>query len=53
VTTTAPGRLDLKDLPEVYAAWHDYIPASPRISADEQRNHLEAANWSLVPLFTA
>jgi glycosyltransferase involved in cell wall biosynthesis len=40
--TTLHGRLDLKDLPEVYARWHDY----PLVSiSDDQRTPLASANW--------
>ncbi len=40
--TTLHGRLDLKDLPEVYSRWRDY----PLVSiSDDQRKPLAAANW--------
>jgi glycosyltransferase involved in cell wall biosynthesis len=40
--TTLHGRLDLKDLPEVYSRWHDY----PLVSiSDDQRKPLARANW--------
>ena len=40
--TTLHGRLDLKDLPEVYSRWHDY----PLVSiSDDQRKPLASANW--------
>src|SRR5260370_21357649 len=40
--TTLHGRLDLKDLPEVYSRWHDY----PLVSiSDHQRKPLSSANW--------
>jgi glycosyltransferase involved in cell wall biosynthesis len=40
--TTLHGRLDLKDLPEVYSRWHDY----PLVSiSDDQRKPLAGANW--------
>lgn len=40
--TTLHGRLDLKDLPEVYSRWHDY----PLVSiSDDQRKPLADANW--------
>src|SRR5207237_1670512 len=40
--TTLHGRLDLKDLPEVYYRWHDYPLVS--VSAD-QRKPLASAHW--------
>jgi glycosyltransferase involved in cell wall biosynthesis len=40
--TTLHGRLDLKDLPEVYRRW----PKFPLVSiSDSQRRHLPFANW--------
>ncbi len=40
--TTLHGRLDLKDLPEVYRRW----PKFPLVSiSDSQRQHLPFANW--------
>jgi glycosyltransferase involved in cell wall biosynthesis len=40
--TTLHGRLDLKDLPEVYSRWHEY----PLVSiSDDQRKPLAGANW--------
>jgi glycosyltransferase involved in cell wall biosynthesis len=40
--TTLHGRLDLKDLPEVYARWREY----PLVSiSDDQRKPLPDANW--------
>jgi glycosyltransferase involved in cell wall biosynthesis len=40
--TTLHGRLDLKDLPEVYSRWNDY----PLVSiSDSQRKPLPSANW--------
>jgi glycosyltransferase involved in cell wall biosynthesis len=40
--TTLHGRLDLKDLPEVYRRW----PKFPLVSiSDAQRQHLPFANW--------
>jgi glycosyltransferase involved in cell wall biosynthesis len=40
--TTLHGRLDLKDLPEVYARW----PQFPLVSiSDDQRRPIPAANW--------
>jgi glycosyltransferase involved in cell wall biosynthesis len=40
--TTLHGRLDLKDLPEVYSRWHEY----PLVSiSDDQRKPLASANW--------
>ncbi|HLN84812.1 MAG TPA: glycosyltransferase family 4 protein [Candidatus Limnocylindrales bacterium] len=40
--TTLHGRLDLKDLPEVYSRWHEY----PLVSiSDDQRKPLADANW--------
>jgi glycosyltransferase involved in cell wall biosynthesis len=40
--TTLHGRLDLKDLPEVYSRWHHY----PLVSiSDDQRKPLASANW--------
>lgn len=40
--TTLHGRLDLKDLPQVYSRWHDY----PLVSiSDSQRKPLARANW--------
>ena len=40
--TTLHGRLDLKDLPEVYSRWPDY----PLVSiSDDQRKPLASANW--------
>ena len=40
--TTLHGRLDLKDLPEVYSRWHHY----PLVSiSDDQRKPLAGANW--------
>jgi glycosyltransferase involved in cell wall biosynthesis len=40
--TTLHGRLDLKDLPEVYRRW----PKFPLVSiSDDQRTHLPFANW--------
>jgi glycosyltransferase involved in cell wall biosynthesis len=40
--TTVHGRLDLKDLPEVYSRWHSY----PLVSiSDSQREPLATANW--------
>ena len=40
--TTLHGRLDLKDLPEVYRRW----PKFPLVSiSDNQRTHLPFANW--------
>src|SRR6476619_344312 len=40
--TTLHGRLDLKDLPEVYGRWHEY----PLVSiSDDQRKPLASANW--------
>jgi glycosyltransferase involved in cell wall biosynthesis len=40
--TTLHGRLDLKDLPEVYRRWPKY----PLVSiSDAQRAHLRFANW--------
>src|SRR5438105_7853888 len=40
--TRLHGRLDLKDLPEVYSRWHDY----PLVSiSDDQRKPLASANW--------
>jgi glycosyltransferase involved in cell wall biosynthesis len=40
--TTLHGRLDLKDLPEVYARWPHY----PLVSiSDDQRKPLAKANW--------
>src|SRR5918995_6882592 len=44
--TTLHGRLDLKDLPEVYSRWHDY----PLVSiSDDQRKPLAGAKGR--PLF--
>ncbi|GAA0867845.1 glycosyltransferase family 4 protein [Brevundimonas basaltis] len=41
--TTLHGRLDLKDLPEVYARWSDF----PLVSiSDDQRRPLPLANWT-------
>ncbi len=41
--TTLHGRLDLKDLAEVYSRWHDY----PLVSiSDDQRKPLANANWA-------
>jgi glycosyltransferase involved in cell wall biosynthesis len=41
--TTLHGRLDLKDLPEVYRRWPQY----PLVSiSDNQRLHLPFANWA-------
>ncbi|HZZ35628.1 MAG TPA: glycosyltransferase family 4 protein [Caulobacteraceae bacterium] len=41
--TTLHGRLDLKDLPEVYRRW----PKFPLVSiSDSQRIHLPFANWA-------
>lgn len=41
--TTLHGRLDLKDLPEVYARW----PQFPLVSiSDSQRRPLPGANWA-------
>src|SRR5829696_3373969 len=41
--TTLHGRLDLKDLVEVYSRWHDY----PLVSiSDDQRKPLANANWA-------
>jgi glycosyltransferase involved in cell wall biosynthesis len=40
--TTLHGRLDLKDLAEVYSRWHQY----PLVSiSDDQRRPLASANW--------
>ncbi len=40
--TTLHGRLDLKDLPEVYSRWRHY----PLVSiSDDQRKPLASANW--------
>ena len=40
--TTLHGRLDLKDLPEVYSRWREY----PLVSiSDDQRKPLANANW--------
>src|SRR3984893_11382235 len=40
--TTLHGRLDLKDLPEVYSRWHDY----PVVSiSDDQRKPLRSAHF--------
>ena len=41
--TTLHGRLDMKDLPEVYARWPQY----PMVSiSDDQRRSLPNANWA-------
>ena len=41
--TTLHGRLDIKDLPGVYARWPQY----PMVSiSDDQRRHLPDANWA-------
>jgi glycosyltransferase involved in cell wall biosynthesis len=40
--TTLHGRLDMKDLADVYSRWHDY----PLVSiSDDQRKPLASANW--------
>ena len=41
--TTLHGRLDIKDLPGLYARWPQY----PMVSiSDDQRRHLPNANWA-------
>lgn len=40
--TTLHGRLDLKDLPEVYDRWNEFALVS---ISDDQRRPLPAANW--------